>query len=117
MGKLSDGIGRVTENCWVEATVVSDQKLLNFDNNQMVVQDDSGRGMLIEFANAKDNTYQLNDKLKIHLYEAEFVRDPVTLGSKLAAFTTNSVFEQSEGTPSSPSRPPSTDSTATRTHW
>lgn len=99
MGKLSDGIGRVTENCWVEATVVSDQKLQNFDNNQMVVQDDSGRGMLIEFANAKDNTYQLNDKLKIHLYEAEFVRDPVTLGSKLAAFTTNSVFEQSEGTP------------------
>ena len=102
MGKLTDGIGRITENCWVEATVVSDRKLLNFDSNQLVVQDDSGRGMLLEFANAKDNTYQLNDKLKIHLYEAEFVRDPVTLGSKLAAFTPNSVFEQSEGAPVTP---------------
>lgn len=117
MGKLTDGIGRITENCWVEATVVSDRKLLNFDSNQLVVQDDSGRGMLLEFANAKDNTYQLNDKLKIHLYEAEFVRDPVTLGSKLAAFTPNSVFEQSEGAPSPPSRPASTNSTGMRIRW
>lgn len=101
----------------MEATVVSDRKLLNFDSNQLVVQDDSGRGMLLEFANAKDNTYQLNDKLKIHLYEAEFVRDPVTLGSKLAAFTPNSVFEQSEGAPSPPSRPASTNSTGMRIRW
>lgn len=100
--KLSGGIGKITDNVWVEATVVSDQDLLNFESNQMVVQDESGQGILIEFANTKDNTFRLNDKLKLHLYEAEFVQDPVTKGSKLAAFTVNSVFDQSKGTSITP---------------
>lgn len=100
--RLNNGIGHITENLWVEATVVSDPSLLNFENNQMVVQDESGQGLLIEFANTKDNIYKLNDKLKLHLYEAEFVQDPVTMGSKLAAFTTNAIFDQSEGEPIQP---------------
>ncbi len=100
--KLSDGVGRITDNVWIEATVVSDQELLNFESNQMVVQDESGQGILIEFANTKDNLFRRNDKLKLHLYEAEFVQDPVTKGSKLAAFTVNSIFDQSKGSPVEP---------------
>lgn len=100
--RLNNGIGHITENLWVEATVVSDPSLLNIESNQMVVQDESGQGILIEFANTKDNIYKLNDKLKLHLYEADFVQDPVTMGSKLAAFTTNAIFDQSAGEPIQP---------------
>lgn len=87
----------ISENIWVEGYVTSDPSKLNFPGNQMFLQDASGRGLMFEFASAKDNLFVLNEKLKVHLYNAQIVIDPVTRSRKVASFTSGGVFDRADG--------------------
>ena len=91
--------GKITDNVWVEGCVTSNREKRNFDLNVMTLQDDSRRGLLFEFASTNDNTYRMNEHLKVHLLGQQLVTDATTRSLKVAAFTSNSVFERDdEGT-------------------
>lgn len=87
----------IRENIWVEGYVTSDPSKLNFEKNQLFLQDASGRGMLFEFASARENVYELGERLKVHLYNAEVVVDETTRGRKVASFTSGAVFDRGTG--------------------
>ncbi len=89
--------GKITDNVWVEGYVTSNREKRNFDLNVMTLQDDSRRGMLFEFASTNDNTYKTSELLKVHLLGQQLVTDQTTHSLKVAAFTSNSVFERNEG--------------------
>ena len=88
--------GKITDNVWVEGYVTSDREKRNFDLNVMTLQDDSRRGLLFEFASTNDNTFRMNERLKVHLLGQQLVTDATTRSLKVAAFTSNSVFERDE---------------------
>ena len=88
--------GKITDNVWVEGYVTSDREKRNFDLNVMTLQDDSRRGLLFEFASTNDNTFRMNERLKVHLLGQQLVTDATTHSLKVAAFTSNSVFERDE---------------------
>lgn len=87
----------IRDNIWVEGYVTSDPSKLNFEANQMFLQDQSGRGMLFEFASARENVYALGERLRVHLYNAELVIDQTTRGRKVASFTSGAVFDRGTG--------------------
>lgn len=104
--------GSVTGNVYVEATVVSDPSTLNFDpsliswspalkpsldNRMMWVQDASGRGLLIEFLDVAYNTYQLNDKLSLHLVDQKLTVDKNLGVTKISGFTSDEIPEAVAG--------------------
>lgn len=88
--------GKIADNVWVEGFVTSNRGKRNFDLNVMTLQDDSRRGMLFEFASTNDNTYGMNERLKVHLLGQQLVTDPVTHSLRVTAFTSNAVFERDE---------------------
>lgn len=88
--------GKITDNVWVEGYVTSNREKRNFDLNVMTLQDDSRRGLLFEFASTNDNTYKMNERLKVHLLGQQLVTDATTRSLKVAAFTSNSVFERDD---------------------
>ncbi len=104
--------GAVKGNVYVEATVVSDPDRKNADpamltwtveegkepmatlnNRFMWVQDDSGRGLLLEFEDAAENTYKLGDKMKIHLVEQHLMTDGAMGGVKISGITSEEIPE------------------------
>lgn len=78
--------GKITDNVWVEGYVTSNHEKRNFDLNVMTLQDDSRRGLLFEFASTNDNTYKMNERLKVHLLGQQLVTDATTRSLKVAAF-------------------------------
>lgn len=88
--------GPIAENVWIEGYVTSNREKRNLDLNMMTLQDDSRRGILVEFASTNDHTYRMNEHLKIHLLGQQLVTDPTTRSLKLASFTSNAVFERDE---------------------
>lgn len=88
--------GKITDNVWVEGYVTSDRGKRNFDLNVMTLQDDSRRGILFEFASTNDNSYRMDEHLKVHLLGQQFVTDQATRSLKVTAFTSNAVFERNE---------------------
>ena len=76
--------------------MTSDREKRNFDLNVMTLQDDSRRGLLFEFASTNDNTFRMNERLKVHLLGQQLVTDATTRSLKVAAFTSNSVLERDE---------------------
>ena len=61
----------VEENCFIRGIVVSDKENGNIPENQMVVQDKSGKGLLFTFENASDNTFKLGAELTVWMYDKE----------------------------------------------
>jgi len=59
--------GLIENNVKIVGYVTNDASTKNLPENYMYLQDDSGKGLLVEFANLSDNTYALNDKLTIWL--------------------------------------------------
>ncbi|MDO9634304.1 MAG: DUF5689 domain-containing protein [Paludibacter sp.] len=94
----ASGIGTIDDNLYVEGYVISDRSKQALSKNQIVVQDESNKGVWLEFTNAEDNTYNLNDKVKIHMYGASFVLDASSKASKVESFSPSFVHD---ATPSS----------------
>lgn len=97
LSALGEDGGGIDRNEWLWVTVTSDRSKLNLPADVMFVQDESERGIMIQFVSARDNVYDLGDKLKVHLYEANFMRDEVSKGLKLYPFLSTSVFESAKG--------------------
>ena len=84
--------GVVDENLFIRGIVVSDVENKNIPANQMVVQDQSGKGMLFTLENAADNTFSVGDEISVWLYEKEIIKAGV---SGLSA--DNNVFDHAPG--------------------
>ena len=56
----------------------------------MFVEDATG-GLWIEFDDAVDNTYDLNDDVAIHMYGQSIARDTYTNGLKIDGLTSSAV--------------------------
>ncbi len=89
----NDGIGTINDNVYIEGYVISDRSRLALKKTQIVVQDDSNKGVWIEFSNDDDNTFDLNDHVKVHMYGASFVLDENTKASKAVSFSPSFVHE------------------------
>ncbi|MCM1503313.1 MAG: DUF5689 domain-containing protein [Bacteroidales bacterium] len=98
----SEGADIITDNLWCEGTVTSDISRLNFDPQQMFIQDGSGMGMRIDFNTAKDNDYQLGEHVKIHLYGLSVNKDGDTGALSISGTSSNAVFERNAGTEVTP---------------
>ncbi|MDR3328603.1 MAG: DUF5689 domain-containing protein [Prevotellaceae bacterium] len=70
-----NGEGTIVENCYIEGYVTSDYSRRALTRGQMVVEDESGKGIVFEFIDAENNTFPLNEKVTIHMYNAKFVRE------------------------------------------
>lgn len=76
---LTTYTGIVEDNLYVEGYVTSDRNVKNTASNQMYLQDDSGKGLLLEFTDASKNKYDLNTPLKVWLAGCEIkIVDGVT---------------------------------------
>ncbi len=68
---VSDAIancsGLIEDNLKITGYVTNDVTTKNLPDNYMYIQDQSGKGLLVEFAHSTDNIYTLNDKLTIWL--------------------------------------------------
>lgn len=111
--------GSITGNVYVEASVVSDPSTLNFDpayiayssnlvptldNRLMWVQDESGRGLMIEFLDAAYNTYKFNDRLQVHLVDQRLISDEKLGVRKISGFTADDIPSSEAGTGVEPLR-------------
>ena len=61
----------VDENLCIRGIVVSDIDNRNIPADQMVVQDQSGKGILFTFESASDNTFKVGTELTVWMYEKE----------------------------------------------
>ena len=87
------GEGKISENVYVVGSVISDRTTRNYPSsptgrmaknpaNTMFIQD-ADAGLWIEFGNEADNTYDLNDRVTIHMYGQIIARDAYTNGLKI----------------------------------
>jgi len=61
----------VEDNVYIRGIVVSDTENKNIPENQMVVQDQSGKGILFTFDNASDNTFKVGTELTVWMLDKE----------------------------------------------
>ena len=92
------GAGTVEENVYVEAYVVSDYTSGNFPPACMCVQDESGKGLCIEFDDESSNDYALNSKLTIHLYGMSASVDSENGAPVFDNFTRTMIMKNEEST-------------------
>ena len=92
------GAGTVEENVYVEAYVVSDYTSGNFPPACMCVQDESGKGLCIEFDDESSNDYALNSKLTIHLYGMSASVDSENGAPVFDSFTRTMIMKNEEST-------------------
>lgn len=94
---LDEGVGVVSDNIYVQGYVVSDLESGNFDPTQMIVMDDSGSAICVEFEDADSNIYPLNTFVTLHLKDMAFTLDQgtgvdeSTFATKLAGFPSSRV--------------------------
>ena len=89
----ASGVGSIEENLYIEGYVISNKDRQALPRTQMVVQDESNRGVWIEFSNDEDNICEVNDKVKIHMYGASFVIDEQTKASRIESFSPSFVHD------------------------
>lgn len=87
------GVGTINDNLYIEGYVISDRSKQALAKTQMIVQDESNKGVWIEFTNADDNTFNLNDKVKVHMYGASFILDTSSKASKVESFSPSFVHD------------------------
>lgn len=112
--------GEVQGNVYVEAYVTSDLTTRNFDtkrrwpgtdspkqtfwqeymyeNRYMWVQDDSGKGLMLEWLSGELNDYPLNTKVKMHLVGTTIVTDAFTGSLKIGSVEPDMIFDSEEST-------------------
>lgn len=93
----ASGTGTINENLYIEGYVISDRSKQALSKTQMIVQDESNKGIWIEFTNADDNTFNLNEKVKVHMYGASFVPDESSKASKVESFSPSFVHDATPG--------------------
>ena len=93
LAKVPSG-GEITDNLYIEAYVISNRAKCAFDAKTMFVQDASGHGLWIEFSSEKENTYNLNDCLTLHMYGSVFQVEQPSTAMKVVNFTASSVKKQ-----------------------
>ena len=99
------GQGAISENVYIEGYVISDPTSGNFDSTQMIVMDQSQRGLCIEFEDPDSNIYPVNSLVTLHLKDMAFVldegigEDESTFAPKIAGFPSSRVkfSEQTSG--------------------
>ncbi len=121
LNKVGPNGGEIEENVYVEACVTSDLSRRNFDSRRqwpgtestsqtfyadymyekryMWIQDESERGLMLEWLSADFNNYPLNTKLKVHLVGATVVKDAFTGALKIGSVEPDMIFgsEESDG--------------------
>lgn len=81
--------GVVDENLYIEGYVVSDRAGKNIAANQLVIQDNSRRGLIIDFDDATENTFTTGTKMKV------WMLDKYIQNGYLHEFTVNeNVFDE-----------------------
>ena len=103
---LAMGEGKISENVYVVGSVISDRTTRNYpvaygkngENpaNTMFIQD-ADAGLWIEFENEADNTYDLNDRVTIHMYGQIIARDAYTNGLKIDRLSSSAVQTSEPG--------------------
>lgn len=68
---LAENDGLIGDNIKVEGYVTSDRTCGNTGESEMYLQDDSGKGLLLEFSDPARNTYSVNDKVGVWLAACE----------------------------------------------
>lgn len=68
---LAENDGLIGDNIKVEGYVTSDRTCGNTGESEMYLQDDSGKGLLLEFSDPARNTYSVNDKVGMWLAACE----------------------------------------------
>lgn len=102
---LALGEGKITRNVYVEGSVISDRTTRNYPlayskertDNTMFVEDATG-GLWIEFDDAADNVYALDDEVTIHLYGQVLARDAYSNGIKIDGMSSTAVQSVAPGT-------------------
>ena len=91
---LSDGIGAISDNVYIQGYVISDNASGNFGAKHMVVMDESNCGILVEFEDEYSNIYPVNTLVTLHLKDMAFVTDTTgadglegSYGAKVAGFS------------------------------
>ena len=94
---LDEGTGVIADNIYVQGYVVSDPTCGNFDDTHMIVMDESGAGICVEFEDVDSNIYPLGTLVTLHLKDMAFTldkgvgTDESTFASKLAGFPSSRV--------------------------
>ena len=112
--------GTIDENLYVEGWVTSDrtknnveQHFISYDkadgryvasvkNRQMWLQDDSGKGICVEFTKDEYNSYALDDLLTLHVADQSFAVDEQTGTLKLAGIMPSAVKNAVRGGQATP---------------
>ncbi len=68
---LAENDGLIGDNIKIEGYVTSDRTCGNTGESVMYLQDDSGKGLLLEFSDPARNTYSINDKVGVWLAACE----------------------------------------------
>lgn len=110
----------IDENLYVEGWVTSDrtknnveQHFISYDkvdgryvaavtNRQMWLQDDSGRGICVEFTKDEYNSYSLDDLLTLHVADQSFTIDEQTGTLKLSGIMPAAVKSATHGSGAAP---------------
>lgn len=97
------GGGTVNDNVYIVASVVSDYASGNFPATYMCVQDESNKGICIDFEDEDSNDYPLNARLTIHMLGQMLkVVDTETKSPVFANFSRTMVMKTEEGYPVTP---------------
>lgn len=98
------GGGTINDNVYIVGSVVSDCTCGNFPAARMYVQDDSDRGICIEFDDENSNDYPLDARLTIHMLGQKIVEDKETHSPVFADFSRTMIMKSEEGFPATPVR-------------
>lgn len=120
LGMMGERPGTVDENLYVEGWVTSDrtknnveQHFISYDkvdgryvasvtNRQMWLQDESGRGICVEFSKDEYNSYALDDLLTLHVADQSFATDEQTGMLKLSGIMPTAVKKTERGGQAAP---------------
>lgn len=94
--------GVIEENLWIEGTVINDISRMNMDPERMFIQDESGRGIRLDFESEAENYYEIGTRVKVHLYKREFRKDGDSGAMYFGGITSSAVFSVEEGEPMQP---------------
>lgn len=110
---LAMGEGKIVRNVFIEGSVISDRTTRNYPvafstdgaqgqvANTMFLQDATA-GLWIEFEDERDNTCNLDDRVTVHMYGQEIVRDAYTNGLKIAGLSSTAVQRAEAASPVEP---------------
>ncbi len=80
-------------NIKVKGYVISDRSGSNTPSNQMYIMDASGRGLRIDFANAAENIYNLNDLVTVHLVQLDLLTESGSGAAYIPNVTSTQILE------------------------